>query len=576
MTSEFLKRITVALSVLILGWSSPALAWWNSDWAYRQAIVVDSSRSGAAIKDRAYDVPVIVRLHTGNFPFDSIKPDGSDLRVVGEDDRTPLPFAIERFEKDSGIAILRVLVPLVEPNKKTTLWLYYGNGKADPASDRSAVRDRLALLALDFEGLQNGLKDRTAFSNSPPTSAIKPDAGGVIGDAGIFGAADQVVIPASPSLQVTKAGGAAVSFWIKLPAGSSGSVLTLGDPGAPALVASATGGGIGFRVKPVYGAAVALDTGPMTPGQWHHVALTINANTAILYLDGEEKARSAADVLPFGGQVTLGALNGQGGFAGLLDDLEIDKVARGSEWIRMIAAGAKPGSHVTQLGALEQKSQTAAYFALLGGIIAMVSIDGWVIIAFTLLLGFISAEVAITKGLALRRISAGDRSFLATPGADPQVFFARSPFARIEATARTVAAEREPDGSVSEDLLELVRSAVARTQIDEAAALNKGLVMLTLTISGAPFLGLLGTVIGVMVTFAAIAASGDVNVNTIAPGISAALACTVCGLVVAIPTVFAYNLLMARVREQLTAMDVYGEDVMTRVAAWLKSARRAA
>ena len=53
------------------------------------------------------------------------------------------------------------------------------------------------------------------------------------------------------------------------------------------------------------------------------------------------------------------------------------------------------------------------------------------------------------------------------------------------------------------------------------------MVLLTIAISGGPFLGLLGTVVGVMITFAAIAASGDVNVNAIAPGIAAALVATV-------------------------------------------------
>ncbi len=59
--------------------------------------------------------------------------------------------------------------------------------------------------------------------------------------------------------------------------------------------------------------------------------------------------------------------------------------------------------------------------------------------------------------------------------------------------------------------------------------LQSQMVMLTIAISGGPFLGLLGTVVGVMITFAAIAASGDVNVNSIAPGIAAALAATVAG-----------------------------------------------
>ncbi|MGC4665521.1 MotA/TolQ/ExbB proton channel family protein, partial [Escherichia coli] len=71
--------------------------------------------------------------------------------------------------------------------------------------------------------------------------------------------------------------------------------------------------------------------------------------------------------------------------------------------------------------------------------------------------------------------------------------------------------------------------------------LNSQMVWLTIAISGGPFLGLLGTVVGVMITFAAIAASGDVNINAIAPGTAAALVATVCGLGVAIPCLFGYN-----------------------------------
>jgi 3-oxoacyl-[acyl-carrier protein] reductase len=54
----------------------------------------------------------------------------------------------------------------------------------------------------------------------------------------------------------------------------------------------------------------------------------------------------------------------------------------------------------------------------------------------------------------------------------------------------------------------------------ETQKLNSGIVLLTISIAGGPFLGLLGTVVGVMITFAAIAAAGDVNVNAIAPGLT--------------------------------------------------------
>lgn len=569
------RTVLFLLTIMLALGAQPARAWWNADWAYRQAITIDTGAQGAHVQDRAFDVPVVIRLHTGNFPFDQVKPDGSDLRVVTGDDKTPLPFAIERFARDSGMAIIRVLVPVLDPGQPAKLWLYYGNAKAEAAGDRSAVRDRLALMAFDFEALDAGLKDRTAYGNSPASSTLKSDPGGVIGDAARFAATDSVAIAASPSLSAGKAGGAALGFWLRPDA--PGTIVAIGDPASPALLATADAtGAVTVRLRPASGAPIVLGSGPVAVRGWHHFAVTITATTAILYVDGVEKARAAApDVLPLGGAVTLGAVNAGAGFAGLLDDLQFDKTARAPDWIRATVAAAQPQARLVALGAVEQKSQVSAYFAMLGGIAAMVSLDGWVIIGFTLVLGFIAGEVTVTKLAQLRGIERGNAGFIAAEASgDAQAHFARSPFARIEATARKVAAVREDDGAVPEGQVELVRSAIARTQIDEAAALNKGLVMLTLTISGAPFLGLLGTVIGVMVTFAAIAASGDVNVNTIAPGISAALACTVVGLIVAIPTVFAYNILMARIREQLTAMDVYGEDALIRAALALKAAAR--
>jgi biopolymer transport protein ExbB len=96
--------------------------------------------------------------------------------------------------------------------------------------------------------------------------------------------------------------------------------------------------------------------------------------------------------------------------------------------------------------------------------------------------------------------------------------------------------------------------------------LNKQMVLLTIAISGGPFLGLLGTVVGVMITFAAIAAAGDVNVNSIAPGIAAALVATVAGLAVAIPALFGYNYLASRIKNITTDMQVFVDELVTKLA----------
>jgi biopolymer transport protein ExbB len=95
-------------------------------------------------------------------------------------------------------------------------------------------------------------------------------------------------------------------------------------------------------------------------------------------------------------------------------------------------------------------------------------------------------------------------------------------------------------------------------------------VLLTICISGGPFLGLLGTVVGVMITFAAVAAAGEVNVNAIAPGIAAALLATVAGLAVAIPALFGYNYILSRVKDAKDDMHIFIDEFVTKMAEFYK------
>jgi biopolymer transport protein ExbB len=113
--------------------------------------------------------------------------------------------------------------------------------------------------------------------------------------------------------------------------------------------------------------------------------------------------------------------------------------------------------------------------------------------------------------------------------------------------------------------LTAIRSAMDAVYVGETRRLNNLMVLLTIAIAGGPFIGLLGTVIGVMITFAAIAQAGDVNVNAIAPGISAALLATVTGLAVAIPALFGYNYFTIRIRDATTEMQVFMEELIARL-----------
>jgi biopolymer transport protein ExbB len=119
---------------------------------------------------------------------------------------------------------------------------------------------------------------------------------------------------------------------------------------------------------------------------------------------------------------------------------------------------------------------------------------------------------------------------------------------------------------LSAQSIRAIRASLDAGMVKESHKLNNQMVLLTIAISGGPFLGLLGTVIGVMITFAAIAAAGDVNVNAIAPGIAAALLATVAGLTVAIPSLFGYNYLTIRIKNATSDMHVFIDEFVTKMA----------
>ena len=162
-----------------------------------------------------------------------------------------------------------------------------------------------------------------------------------------------------------------------------------------------------------------------------------------------------------------------------------------------------------------------------------------------------------------------DGAWLGSLGDKERALLADSPQARIyeAAVAEFDQARAEAGGDhIAEETVEAIRSSLDAQQIEETQKLNRWMVLLTIAISGGPFIGLLGTVLGVMITFAAIALAGDVNVNAIAPGVSAALLATVVGLLVAIPALFGYNYISSRNSEVSAGMQVFVDRLITRFA----------
>jgi biopolymer transport protein ExbB len=114
--------------------------------------------------------------------------------------------------------------------------------------------------------------------------------------------------------------------------------------------------------------------------------------------------------------------------------------------------------------------------------------------------------------------------------------------------------------------IQAIRAALDAALVHEQHRLNNGIVYLTVSIAGGPYVGLLGTVVGVMITFAIIAKSGEVDVNSIAPGIASALLATTVGLLVAIPALFAYSFLNTRIKGVIGTMQVFIDEFVAKVA----------
>jgi biopolymer transport protein ExbB/TolQ len=128
---------------------------------------------------------------------------------------------------------------------------------------------------------------------------------------------------------------------------------------------------------------------------------------------------------------------------------------------------------------------------------------------------------------------------------------------------------KTPDGGrkrmVSLKGMEHVKRTLENAVAQESLKLESGLILLAIAVSGAPFLGLLGTVWGVMSTFGHIAQQGSATMAAMAPGVAAALITTVAGLLVAIPSMFGYNWLVHNLRVLTVELDNFAQELVSKM-----------
>lgn len=587
---------------------SVSQAWWNDHWAYRKKITINAQTAGIGASSVPAGVPLLVRLHSGNFSyFLDLKPDAGDLRFLAADDKTPLKYHIEKFDALNNMALIWVQMPEVPASGADTghFWMYYGNQDAASAADPKGTYDVHQVAVYHLDEKSGVAKDATAYANDATQSAAEPNPASLIGAGAKFTGAGGIVLPDSPSLRFT-ATGFTVTAWARITAApQNDAYLFFRSDGTRSFVVGLDASGLYARLQDDTGAPVETPrTVAFTPGAWHHVAVTLGGGKLTLYLDGAEAASVAAPALEMGGPIVLGGSSQPDhAYIGDLDEVRLSNEVRTPVWIATVAKDEAAVSDLLTFGGDEQHGGSGAGTSYFGTILRSVTNDGWVVITLLLIMGAISLVVMGVKGRAITRTKKGNQKFIASfealgievhaeaaPGArpnstgglpagvmglsDPTDEFGHSSLYRIyQAGVQELQLRLGETGAPTSEQpllrpqsLQAIRARLDAALVRETHGLNNLMVLLTIAISGGPFLGLLGTVIGVMITFAAIAATGDVNINAIAPGIAAALVATVAGLAVAIPALFGYNYLMTRIREIGADMRVFVDEFLGRIA----------
>ena len=138
----------------------------------------------------------------------------------------------------------------------------------------------------------------------------------------------------------------------------------------------------------------------------------------------------------------------------------------------------------------------------------------------------------------------------------------------IELAAQFQVSQQEQEYSDDRLLLEKLDSisrALERATAQEITKMERWLIFLGTTGSVTPFIGLFGTVWGVLNAFSGIGAKGSASIAVVAPGIAEALIATAAGLFTAIPAVIAYNYFIYRLKIKATEMDNFSLDMLSLV-----------
>lgn len=575
-----MRRI-LFLTLTLLSTLLPNLAhaWWQPDWAYRKPITIDAGPQGGALGGDAGRTPVLVRLHTGNFSFEGVSDTGADLRFVAGDDKTVLSHQIEQFDPLLGIALIWVDVPTLSAAAPQQLWMYYGNPKAPASGNGQRTFDADYTLVYHFAEANTPPRDTTAYGNNAQTAVVSID-GTVIGKGAKLNGTP-LMLPASPSL--TQAAGAAFTFsvWVRPD-----------QLGAQQLIYARRDGANEFLIGIDQGVPFVQVNGqrskpgqPIQAGQWSHLAVTADGKNVTLHVGGRSTVSLEASLPALNTAAAIGGDTAAQSatltpFTGAIDEVRLSKVARADTLLLADAVSQGAESRLAVFGTDEQQAGKSHF----GFILAAMPLDAWLVVILLGVMMVLSWAIMISKGRNYGAISRANAIFMdhfrETAGAPldqlanssklPQDVKADSSLWRLYKVAVDEMRRRHDRGydlnAVSNATISAIRAAMDGVMVRENERMSHRMNWLSTAIEGAPYVGLFGTVIGIMLVFVVAAMAGAVDINSVAPGMAAALLCTAAGLGVAIPALFGYNWLASRSDAIGADMAVFVDEFATRLA----------
>jgi biopolymer transport protein ExbB len=554
-----MKRWLVLFGLLVGLIPLSSSAAWNADWANHKKISINAVGVNPAVAQ----FPVVVRLHSGNFDFSSAKADGSDLRFIAADDKTELKYHIEKYDSVNELAVIWVQLPKIDAAEKDAhFWIYSGNEKAPASADAKNTWDASTVAAFHFA--EKSLFQDSSATGIVASGEITVQKAALLGEAAVF-TSKPFVIPVNPALKRAAGAGYTWSAWIKPASLPQKAVLySQGD----AISLKIDGQKLSLNVG-----ASNISGGEIKAATWQYVAFTMEGGKANIYVNGVSVGAGDAPVVDAESEIKIGD-----GYTGEMDEMDIANVARSAGWLKLTASAQGMDSQLLKVEEVaDEEGEGDGKPNYIKILIDSLTPDAKIVIGILAVMFAISVWVMVKKAMLVSVTDKDNKKFLARfqnagndlLSLDKGANFPNSTLYKLYSAGLREIRKREHEGqelALSGASMDAIKAAIDADLVRETQKQNAGMVLLTIAISGGPFLGLLGTVVGVMITFAAIAAAGDVNVNAIAPGIAAALLATVAGLAVAIPALFGYNYLASRIKNITIAMQIFVDEFVTRTA----------